>query len=74
MGILSSEREDDEDLKRPGEEQYSFLASPTVGSQNKELRASAAGAARPFAAALEEALQGGQGDAKRLVQAWCLAW
>ncbi|CAE7318086.1 unnamed protein product [Symbiodinium sp. CCMP2456] len=43
MGILSSEREDDEDLKRPGEEQ-------------------------PFAAALEEALQGGQGDAKRLVQ------
>lgn len=43
MGILSSEREDDEDLKRPGEEQ-------------------------PFAIALEEALQGGQKDGKRLVQ------
>ncbi|CAE7733332.1 unnamed protein product [Symbiodinium pilosum] len=43
MGILSSERDDDEELKRPGEKQ-------------------------PFAEALEEALQGGKPDTKRMVQ------
>ena len=40
MGILSSEREDDEDLKRPGEEQHPCRASPTGSRKSKQRRAS----------------------------------